>query len=296
MIDTTRKTRDGRMRWVVGTSSVVVALFAAAPVLFGHDFWLVPDAFAIAGDSTLRVSGLSGTRFATSQSAVQPARIIDARIVGPSSETKITELTVQGTSLRLAQKPGAAGQYLIVVGLAPRTTRATPAGLLRFLRAEGGAAEAVRLERENALEGRDSVAYTSASYATTIVQVGSAGPRAFAVSTGQPLQFVPLADPLRVDVGDTLRVRIVGHGKPLPNTGVYAGAAIDTAVKAADGTVAAPPTLQLTTDADGVVHLPLTKAGPWNIRAAHVSPKAGGQAGEWDVARATYVFAVGAAR
>ena len=285
--------KEGRTRRTVGAVFVVAAVLVATPALFGHDFWLVPDAFAIAGDSTLRISGQSGTRFATSQSAVQPARIVDARIVGPSSETKITDLAVQGTSLRLSQKPSAAGQYLVVVGLAPRTTRAVPTGFLRFLRAEGGAAEADRLERENAFAGRDSVVYTSASYAATIVQVGSAGPRAFGVSTGQPLQFVPLADPMHVHVGDTLHVRVVGHGKPLANTGVYTGAAIDTAMKAADGTVAVPPTLQLTTDANGVVHIPLTKAGPWNIRAAHVSPKAGGPAGEWDVARATYVFPVG---
>lgn len=293
---TTKGTRETHARRAAAIPLVVAAVLVTTPALFGHDFWLVPDAFAIAGDSTLRISGQSGTRFATSQSAVQPTRVVDARIVGPSLQTRITDLSVQGTSLRLSQKPAADGQYLVVVGLAPRTTRATPAGLLRFLRAEGGADEAARLEGENALAGRDSVVYHSASYATTIVQVGRAGPRAFNVSTGHPLQFIPLTDPAGVHVGDMLHVRIVGNDKPLINTGVYAGAAIDTTVRAADGTVAVPPTLHLVTDANGVVHIPLSKAGPWNIRAAHVSPRAGASAGEWDVARATYVFSVAASQ
>ena len=284
-MSTTSNTRP-QFRQTVIIPAVTAALLVAATTILAHDFWLIPDAFTIGGDSAVRVSGRSGTRFPAG-TAVQPTRVADARIVGPSSQTKITEMTVEGTSLRLSQKPAAAGQYLIVVGLAARATRAAPAGLLRFLRAEGGSDEAARLERENAFAGRDSVVYHSASYAAPIVQFGRGGPRAFNVSTGQPLQFVPLSDPLQAHVGDTLHVRIEGNGKPLANTGVYASGTIDSAT-----TNAASATLHLMTDANGIVHIPLGKAGPWNIRAAYVSPRPGA-AGEWDVARATYVFPVG---
>ena len=265
---------------------LAVAILTATSTMFAHDFWLVPDAFWVAGDSTIRTSGRSGLRFPNG-SAVQPTRVADARIVGASSQMKITEMKVEGTSLRLFQKPTTPGQYLIVVGLTSRPSRSTPAALARFLRAEGGADEATRLERENAFAGRDSLVYHSASYATTLVQFGIGGPTAYAKSTGQPLQFIPLADPTHVHVGDTLHVRIEGNGKPLANTGLYTNGVVDST---ATGDAA---TLHLVTDAKGVAHIPLTKAGPWIIRAAYVSARPGA-AGEWDVARATYVFNVGA--
>ncbi len=282
-IENTAPTRSPR-RAVV--PMLVVAILTATSTMFAHDFWLIPDAFWVAADSTVRTSGRSGLRFPNG-SAVQPTRVADARIVGASSQTKITEMSVEGSSLRLFQKPSAAGQYLIVVGLTARPSRSTPAGLARFLRAEGGADEATRLERENAFAGRDSLVYHSASYATTIVQFGIGGPTAYNKNTGQPLQFIPLADPSHVHVGDTLHVRIEGNGKPLANTGLYTNGVVDSTET---GTAA---TLHLMTDAKGVAHIPLTKAGPWIIRAAYVSPRPGA-AGEWDVARATYVFTVGA--
>lgn len=265
---------------------LAVALLTATSTMFAHDFWLVPDAFWVAGDSTIRTSGRSGLRFPNG-SAVQPTRVADARIVGASSQMKITEISVEGTSLRLFQKPTAPGQYLIVVELTSRPSRSTPAGLARFLRAEGGADEATRLERENAFAGRDSLVYHSASYATTIVQFGSGGATAYNTSTSQPLQFIPLTDPLRARVGDTLHVRIEGNGKPLANTGLYTNGVVDSAATGAAATT------HLMTDAQGVAHIPLTKTGPWIVRSAYVSPRPGA-AGEWDVARATYVFNVGA--
>ena len=263
---------------------LLVAVLTATSSVLAHDFWLIPDAFSIAADSTIRINGRSGTRFPNG-SAVQPARVADARIVGAASQTTITEMSVEGSSLRLFQKPSAPGQYLVVIGLTPRQSRSTPAGLSRFLRAEGGADEATRLERENAFAGRDSVVYHSASYATTIVQLGKGGPTAYDNSTGQPLQFIPLADPLRSRVGDTLHVRIEGNGKPLPNTGLYTNGVVDSTATGAEATT------HLMTDSQGVAHIPLTKSGSWIIRSAYVSPRAGA-AGEWDVARATYVFTV----
>ena len=266
----------------------IVALIGIVSTASAHDFWLIPDLFAFAGDSTIHINGKSGTRF-PSGAPVQPARVADARIIGASSQVKITEMTVEGSSLRLHQKPATAGQYLIVVGLTPRTTRATSAGLIRFLRLEGGTTEAERLEREHTLDGMDSVVYTGASYAATAVQVGRGGPRAFALTAGYPLEFVPVNDPAHVHLGDTLHVRVLGGGKAVPNIGIDATPAMDSAAAASPS-----PMVSLKADANGVVHVPLTKDGPWMLRSAYVSHRSGGAANEWDVARTTYVFNVGA--
>lgn len=269
-----------------------VASLALVSSAAAHDFWLIPHMFGFPDGSTVHVNGQSGTRFATG-TPVQPSRVAEARMIGASSETKITEMAVEGTALRLTHKPAAAGQYLVAAALTPplRPARATPAALIRFLRAEGGAAEAARLERDSAFMRFDTVAYASRSYAATILQVGNGGPRAFSKTTGYPLEFVPLADPARLRVGDTLHIRILGNGKAVGSIGVDATPAADTTAAAAGASTS--PMVSITADAQGVVHLPLTKAGPWMLRSAFVSPKPG-TANEFDVARATYTFGVGA--
>lgn len=260
-----------------------------------HDFWLIPDMFGFAANSAVHVNGRSGTRFPAG-SAVQPTRILEARVIGASSDVKITEMAVEGTALRLHQKPEAAGQYLVVAATNPplRATRTVPANMIRFLRAEGGAAEAARLEADQAFMKNDSVLYMSRSYAATILQLGTAGPRAFSRTAGYPLGFVPVNDPAHVHVGDTLHMRVIGNGKPVPHIGIDATPAADTT--AAPDAQSVSEMVALKADANGVVHLPLTKAGPWMLRSAFATAKQGGAANEFEIARSTYVFNVGAKR
>lgn len=272
-------------------AGALVGLLAVVSTAGAHDFWLIPNLFAFSGDSVV-VNGKSGTRFPEG-SPVQPARVANAWLIGGSSRTKITELSVQDGALRLTSRPPA-GQYVVAVGLTPRVSRSTPAGLLRFLRAEGGAAAADRLEREHTLHGMDSVIFHGASYAATVVQVGRGGERAFSSTAGFPLEFVALTDPVSLQTGDTLRVRVVGEGRPAAGIGVEARPAADSTggapvAPAADDT---SPWMSLQADANGIVRIPLTKSGLWLLRSAWVGRRTGGSANEFDVARGTYVFGV----
>ena len=267
--------------------AAVTALLTVVSAVSAHDFWLIPDMFGFPDGSAVHINARSGTGFPAG-AAMQPTRVAEARIIGLNSDVKITEMAVEGTALRLHYKPTAPGQYLVTAILTPpaRSNRVPPAGLVRFLRAEGGAAEAARLERDNAFMSRDTVIYASRSSAATVLQVGTGGPRAFSKTAGYPLEFVPLSDPVALRVGDTLHVRILGNGKPAANIGIDAVPAADT-TQAASGE---HQVISLTADAAGVVHLPLTKAGPWMLRSAFVSARAGGEANEFDVARATYTL------
>lgn len=271
----------------------LVATFAVVSAANAHDFWLIPHLLMFAPDSTVHVNGKSGTRF-PSGSPVQPTRVTDAWMISASGRTKITEMSVEQNSLRLHHKPGAAGQYRVAVALTARTTRSTPAGLLRFLRLEGGATEAARLERENTFAGQDSVIFHGASYAATLVQVGRGGPGAFSTTAGFPLEFVPVGDPAHLHAGDTLHVKVVGAGSPVPGIGLDATPAMDSAATPSAAGAEQSTWVAVTADANGVVHLPITKSGLWLLRSAYVARRPGGADNEWDVARSTYVFSVGA--
>lgn len=287
-----RSTSVGRRALLPALIAILVAVGTAS----AHDFWIIPDIFAVGSDAMIHASGRAGTRFPFGN-AVQPSRVAEALLIGATTRLPITELTVDGKSLRLHQRAPKTGQYVIAVTLTSSPTRSTPANMLRFLKAEGGASEAARLEGHQALDGQDSVIYRATSYATAIVEVGQGGPRAYAVSTGLPLEFIPTSDPGQLHVGDTLHVRIVGDGKAVPNAGVFAGAAADTTSSApvAASAGATSNSLRLSADGDGVLHLPLNNAGAWNLRAAYVYRRSGAAPNEWTIARTTYVFHVTAA-
>ena len=268
--------------------ALLVGSLTAVGNALAHDFWIIPDLFTFAADSTVHLSARAGTKFPEG-TAVQLARVADARIIGAKGETKITDMAVGNGALRLHQRPKDAGQYLIVVGLTPSTTRSTPSGLLRFLRAEGGVAEAERIEAAHTLAGQDSVVFHAASFASTVVQVGRGGPTAFTLSARGPLEFAPVNDPLHLHVGDTLRLTMLGSGKPVAGLAIEAKPASDTT----NSTAAPAPWLTLKADAKGVVRLPLPTAGAWILRSAFVSAHTGGASNEYDIARATYVVSVG---
>ena len=81
--------------------AVGAALLLTASVLDAHDFWLVPNAFAISLEDDLVVRGQTSSRFPTSESAVPPERIADARVIGAGGTTVLRDLTVHDRSLRL---------------------------------------------------------------------------------------------------------------------------------------------------------------------------------------------------
>lgn len=276
-----RTKRYSNTLWPLSTAFAGVLAFVSSAA--AHDFWLIPHLFAFTNDSMVHVNGKSGVRFPEG-SAVQPTRVADAWIISSGGRARITQMAVGNNALLLHHKPETLGQYLIAVGLTPRTSRSTPAGLLRFLRLEGGTSEAARLERENALTG-DSIVFHGASYAATVVQVGRSGARAFSLTAGFPLEFVPLNDPAQLHVGDTLHVKVLGGGKPVAGIGIDARNVSDSAETQ-------NPWTTLSADANGVLHLALPKPGPWLLRSAYVARRAGGSANEWDVARSTYVFGV----
>lgn len=285
---------DGRpsigRNWLVLIAGAMLFLTAASRGV-AHDFWIIPDIFTFASDSTVHITARSGTRFPAG-SPVAAARIAEARVIGASSDEKISDFAVDGTALRLHYKPSTAGQYLVAVALtAPqRQNRTLGSQLIRFLRAEGGAGEADRLERGNTFAATDSIEYASRSYAATVVQVGRGGPTTFSRTAGYPLEFVPRQNPLHLHVSDTLHVKMVSFGKNVAEISIEATPAADTLV-AADP--AAPSrTVRLATDSKGILHLPLTSPGRWILRSAYVIKRAGEGIPTFDVARATYTFSV----
>jgi uncharacterized GH25 family protein len=270
------------------------AVLATAAVLSAHDFWIVPNAFAVAESATIEVRGQTGTRFPTTVSAVTPERVADARLLGAESEERIADLSVSGKSLLLKHRPPTSGQRVVAVALVTRSSGAATAGLKRYIALEGAPELAERYEREGAFATGDSVTQKTTKYAKTLVEIGRGGPRAFSRTAGHALEFVPLSDPRALHPGDTLAVRLLFRGQPLAAAHLHAGWASERALDDSTAVSKDSKDLSLVTDAEGVARVPVGQAGLWNVRTLHAAPAAGGPVGEWDVAFATIVFRVAA--
>ena len=286
------RSRPRARRACVVALVATIGLGAAAGSLAAHDFWLVPNAFAVAAGETLAVRGQTSTRFPTSVSAVVPERVADARLLGAAGAERIADLSVEGKSLLLRSRPAAAGQRVVAIALVPRASRTAPQALQRYLALEGAPALAERYAREGRFAGSDSLTQRTTKMAKTLVEVGRGGPRAFARTAGHALEFVPLTDPATARAGDTLAVRLLFRGAPLADAHLHAGSAPEgAAADSASGAGPAAADVALATDAQGVARLPLARAGLWNVRTVHGAP-ATGAARAWDVYFATLVFQV----
>ncbi|MDA1080748.1 MAG: DUF4198 domain-containing protein [Gemmatimonadetes bacterium] len=282
--------RSRRLGATVG--GAIAATLVSAAVLAAHDFWLVPNALTFAPGASVEVLGQSGSRFPTSGGPTQPAQVAEARIVGKSSDVKITDLSVSGKSLMLRSKPGGAGQYVVAVSLTARNARATPARLQRYIALEGAPELAARYEQEGKYPKADSVTQTSAKFAKTIVEVGSNGARAFDKVLGQALELVPLDDPAHTHAGGSVRVRLLFHGKPIPNVHLRAGWGSPDAVNSEPPTGApAKPDQIVVTGADGVARIDITEPGLWNVRTLYAAAMQG-MPEHWEVYFSTMVFSV----
>ncbi|MBV8925833.1 MAG: DUF4198 domain-containing protein [Bradyrhizobium sp.] len=103
---------------------------------------------------------------------------------------------------------------------------------------------------------------------------------------GHDIEIVPLADPAAIKPGDSLRVRVLFHGKPLAGGEVERG----------DGTtiVAEQEIPRFTTDTNGVATIPVVRSGSHLLVIDHrVTPSATPDQANADLDTATLWFSVG---
>ena len=267
-------------------------MFGAVGVLAAHDFWLVPNAFHVSPGDTVVVLGQTSSRFPTTESAVATDRVAEARVIGSASDARISDLSIAGKSLRLRTRPGAAGQYVVTATLHWRSMRESAESFRRYLNLEGAPAALERIDREGLLSGRDSVTRRYAKYGKTLVQVGSGGGKAFGLVAGHPLEFVAERDPAALRTGDTLSVRLLFQGQPAGGVRVHASAVEWTGSPLPEHPRETAKDAELVTDASGIVRVPITSAGLWNVRTIHIAQSPRGSGADWDAHWATLVFLV----
>ena len=102
---------------------------------------------------------------------------------------------------------------------------------------------------------------------------------------GHDLEIIPLSDPVKAKPGQTLRLRVLFHGKPLAGAEVERG----------DGVTAVPEKdiPRFTSDGEGVAVVPIVNPGPQLLVIDHrVVPSATPDQANADLFNATLWFSV----
>lgn len=274
----------------LATLAAGAVFLTTATVLDAHDFWVVPNAFAVAPGADVVVRGQTSSRFPTSESAVAPERVADARVIEAGGTTPIRDLSVHERSLRLSYRPSVPGQAMVAVTTRPRSVRESAESFRRYLELEGVPELVERYRGEGRLP-TDSVTRRYTKYAKTFVEVGRGGPRVYDRAAGHPLEFVPLADPAALRPGGSFAVRLLLAGRPLAGIRVHASG---VPIGVSDEQAAAQAReATATTGADGVARFEVPSAGLWNVRTLHIVPAEAGSGADWEAHWASMVFGVG---
>jgi uncharacterized GH25 family protein len=251
-------------------------LLAFPTVASAHDFWLEPSTFHPAPNSTVSIRLRVGEHYLGDPVPRRP----DAEMVRFQAVTAEGNLPVTGEAWdEPAGMLAVKNRGLIVVAYqnTPGYVELTEDKLKQYLHDEG---------QERMLQLRAASPYAKQPWrelfsrcAKTLLWTGSGPARVFNKVVGLTLELVPERNPYAIAAGDTLPVRLLYRGKPLPNALFVITPKLEPERK-----------FTLRSDAHGRVRMKLDQGGQWMIKAVHIVPAAPGAKGQWESFWASLTF------
>ncbi len=242
------------LRLVLAAASSLL-IVASAPA---HDLWLVPGEAATAGKPQI-ARATSGDDFPEGDHAPDPAGFVRRLLIRPDGTKGTLEAAgKEGLAGLLRFTPDRLGVHVIAVETKPKLL-ALDADAFNAYLVSDGLPHIYRLRaKEKTLDRPSKERYVKSPKA--LVRVGEGGGDPCRV-VGLPLEIVPLRDPFALKAGDTLRVRVLFQGKPLPEA--YLGWQ-----RPGDGD---EPRGAQRCDANGEALVPISHAGLMTVRLIHMT-------------------------
>lgn len=239
------------------------ALFFSLPMLIApramaHEFWLEPSTFAPRPGSNISLRLMTGERFEG-----EPVPRMSAWIKRFEYDAGGTRHPVGGAEWRdpAGYVPVRGEGIRMVLFESAFSVAELEAGDFEAYLREEGLDRAIQLrERRNETGMKGIEAF--ARCVKLLLRADKTDGLAYSRPAGLTLEIVPLGNPLTIEPGDTLPVRVLYQGDPVANLFVKAFR------KNHPGET--PPTGR--TGADGVVELTLPGDGVWLVNTVHMIP------------------------
>ena len=250
-----------------------------------HDMFLKLEQYFLEPNTDYVIELVNGT-YELSDNVITRDRMLDVSIVANGTRTRVD--TVQwfekdkATYLNITT--GEPGTYVTGVSTRARSFGQTAEAFNNYLEHDG-VLDMLELRKQNGTLG-DSAIERYSKHVKTLFQVGEKLTDDYKTELGYPIEFVLLENPYEIHTGHNLPVKLLFNQKPLPNQLVYVGSEVmghththdgeththggESHTHDADSDHKHDDLLQLRTDEQGIVNVPISSKGIWRMKTIHL--------------------------
>jgi uncharacterized GH25 family protein len=259
----------------VAALAVLGALVASTGL--SHDFWIEPSSFHPRAGSELAVSLRVGEHFRGDPVPRMDPMIVKFVVFSASGETPIGGFpAADPAGLVRIFSPG-----LAVIGYRSRRTAITlEAEKFEKYLADEGLDDVLKARKTRGEQGKAGNEVYSRC-AKSLIAVDGTGNSGFDRALGLTVEIVAESNPLKLHAGDSMRVRVLHEGKPLPGSLVKAIALEDP-----------DNTLTARSGKDGRAAFRLARKGVWLIETVHMVPAPKETGADWESLWASLTFEI----
>ena len=248
----------------------------AVIILSSHDMFLKLDKYFLEPNTDVVIELFNGT-FDQSDNVITRDRMLDVSMVENQTRTQIdtADWFEKDKTTYLNYTTGAPGTYVMGVSTKARSLAMSAEDFNDYL-AHNGVVDMLELRKQNGTLG-DSTVERYSKHIKTVFQVGNKLTDDYKTELGYPIEFVLLENPYDLHPGHSLPVKLLYHQKPLANQLVYVGSKatahshggeMHTHDGESDHTH--DDLLQLRTDEQGLLNVPITDEGVWYLKTIHL--------------------------
>jgi hypothetical protein len=257
-------------------------LFAALAAGSGraHEFWMLPDAFALPAGESTRFTLAVGQDFAGEPVPFSAPLVASLRHLSRGADVDLRLLAPAAGALALRLRFPRSGTHLVALDTHPSAIELPADKFNDYLRLEGLVAVLEARQRAGTSDrpGREHYRRN----VKTLLRVGGEVDDMYARRTGQRLEIVPLADPAALTPRQSLPMQVWFDDRPLPGA----------LVKLWNGPGAQLLALSAVTDAQGRVSFLLPRGGTWMASVVQMIPAPGARDHDWDSYWGNLTFAL----
>lgn len=266
--------------WIARAAAGILAL-AVASTGQSHEFWMLPQSFALAVGSPVTLSLSVGENFVGDRVGITRSLVSRLDLYARGSRTQLTSAVPSNEVVGELNLPQAKpGTHLFALDTHPTVVVLPAQKFNDYLREEGldAVIRARELSGSSGRPGRERYRRNI----KTLVLAGTASDATYAMKTGQRLEIVPQTDPFTLRPGAHLELLVLFDGRPLA----------DSLVKLWQRP-GQPAAATQRTNKRGMVRFTVPEGGTWMASVVHMLAVRGSTELDWDSYWGNLTFSAG---
>lgn len=239
----------------------IVAFLLGSPLLFAHEFWLMPSKFRAKVNEPIILTFYVGEDFTGEVWAKKAQRTLNLTHYLGKTSNDLTDLAIKNDSTDIMLSWKEEGTHVLTME-SKNSVIALEAQKFNDYLKDDGIDNIYQLREKNGdLDKPSRELYRRC--AKTLIQIGSKTDKTFKKPTGMPLEIIPLQNPYASKIGDKMTVQVLFNGKPL----------VDKMIVTWHKTATTKTRQQkLRTNAKGEMTFALDQNGQWMVSLVHMIP------------------------